>query len=535
MRGTASVIFAADSRLKKRRKKPVTPGLAHYDSGLAIDIRYNPAFYATAPVASSAAASYPAASGRYRVEAFDDDEDEAVYGTGELDSLDDMEEDAPQTQGTMGPSPGGTFRAMSASEETEGDVQVWGTGELGSIIDPVMPESLSDDEMEFVAWGTGELEESGGASPSAPAQVLQQSVDDALVWGTGELEVDESGSEALSTHTPNAAAFARRLQKEHLLKSNDPETRAFTQDLNAILEGKKEHPSTTPRHIIEEEREDHDDAPVSQNKAYPSGFSHGVFDQMGNMSMAKAFDLGSFELAKQLDVFDRQVDDEQRSAERRRQRVRHKQQQSRDTAHEFAEDLSHITNSPALPRERALDATPAYDLTFDVPLIPQQTGMSCWAAGAAMLVGWRDSLTLDPSTIASATGALAAYKHGLQPNDVSIFPVWGMVAETPQSYSVERFYDVFNTYGPLWVAAAVPSPHIRVITGMLGDGTPDGTTLMINDPWETGMATFHLPNAGAQYTRTYAQFVGEMESLAQQEMDIPGAIYIAHLRGPRRK
>jgi len=118
---------------------------------------------------------------------------------------------------------------------------------------------------------------------------------------------------------------------------------------------------------------------------------------------------------------------------------------------------------------------------------------------------------------------------------VSIFPVWGMVAEAPQSYSVERFYDVLNTYGPLWVAAAVPSPHIRVITGMRGDGTPDGTTLTINDPWETGMATFQLPNAGAQYTRTYTQFVGEMESLAQQEKDIRGAIYIAHLRGPRRK
>ena len=76
--------------------------------------------------------------------------------------------------------------------------------------------------------------------------------------------------------------------------------------------------------------------------------------------------------------------------------------------------------------------------------------------------------------------------------------MWGLDPEPAHSYTVEGFYGLLDRYGPLWVAAAVPGPHIRVVTGIEGDGTPDGTTLYINDPWEAGMQSFHLQNAGAR-------------------------------------
>ena len=110
-----------------------------------------------------------------------------------------------------------------------------------------------------------------------------------------------------------------------------------------------------------------------------------------------------------------------------------------------------------------------------------------------------------------------------------------MAPEAAQSYTVQGFYDLLNAYGPLWVASAEPGAHIRVVTGMTGDGTADGTTLLINDPWETGMASFRLPNAGAQYSETYTQFVKKQETLARRELDLPGAIYVSHLRDPRRR
>jgi hypothetical protein len=67
-----------------------------------------------------------------------------------------------------------------------------------------------------------------------------------------------------------------------------------------------------------------------------------------------------------------------------------------------------------------------------------------------------------------------------------------------------------------------------VVTGLSGDGTPDGTTVHINDPWERGMSQFRMPNAGAQYTETYRQFEQKQATLARRESNVQG-IYIAHL------
>jgi hypothetical protein len=176
----------------------------------------------------------------------------------------------------------------------------------------------------------------------------------------------------------------------------------------------------------------------------------------------------------------------------------------------------------------------SFDIRFDVPLVPQQTGMSCWAAGAAMVVAWREKYSTDPSTIAQGAGEWASYSAGLNPESTTIFPIWGLTPEPQQSYSVDAFRQLLETYGPLWVAGAVPGPHIRVVIGMYGDGTPDGTKVLINDPWQKGMNVFSLPNAGAQYEETYSQFVTETERLARREaVGFPRAIYVARSTRPR--
>ncbi len=172
----------------------------------------------------------------------------------------------------------------------------------------------------------------------------------------------------------------------------------------------------------------------------------------------------------------------------------------------------------------------SFDIQYEVELVPQQTGISCWAAGAAMVVGWRDRVSIDPSEIANGIGYWQQYNHpngGLSPDDTTMFSYWGLVKEYPACYTVQGFRNLLQ-HGPLWVASEEPGPHIRVVSGISGDGTPDGTLVHINDPWEKGMTAFVSTNRGSTYTETYTEFMRRRESLGLTEIKIPGAISAVH-------
>ena len=350
------------------------------------------------------------------------------------------------------------------------------------------------------------------------------------------MEANASGTDAAQPATEAAAASAvqpsvadlAQSTFTQLAQSEDVETRAFANDIRAILSGQKSHPSSAPGLPPTPPAEDEELPPPPPAMPHTTSFTHADFDRMGEvsdrLSTAQTFNLGNFNLSRQFDVFDTAMDmAEQRSTARMATTTA-----PAATPHqEFMEDMSYARTSVPTPARAPLVAQQSgqsVSLRFTVPLVPQQTGMSCWAAGAAMVVGWRDQMSVDPSEVARAAGAWAQYQSGLAAEDTSIFPVWGLEPETAQSYTVDAFYSLLDRFGPLWVAAAVPGPHIRVVTGLEGDGTPDGTTLYINDPWPVGQ--------GAQYTETYTQFVARQETLARQEIKVQG-IYIAHARGAR--
>src|SRR4029434_2401733 len=46
------------------------------------------------------------------------------------------------------------------------------------------------------------------------------------------------------------------------------------------------------------------------------------------------------------------------------------------------------------PRSRALSGQSLAVFWNDVELVPQMTNMSCWAASAAMIVGWREQISI---------------------------------------------------------------------------------------------------------------------------------------------
>jgi Papain-like cysteine protease AvrRpt2 len=177
---------------------------------------------------------------------------------------------------------------------------------------------------------------------------------------------------------------------------------------------------------------------------------------------------------------------------------------------------------------------PERSIGYNVSLIPQTTVMGCWAAGTAMIRGWRDHISIDQSTIARNPGGapyLSQLQTGLDPNDIHILRRWGLVVESPQSYTVEGFAQLLERHGPLWVAARLPiiPAHIRVVTGMEVAANPNVARVYINDPWEEGMRIFRWPNRGARYSRTYTQFVAEVENLARAEMRESAPVYVAHL------
>ncbi len=172
-------------------------------------------------------------------------------------------------------------------------------------------------------------------------------------------------------------------------------------------------------------------------------------------------------------------------------------------------------------KEGDKSVTTAINYRHSVELIAQPTNMSCWAAGTAMMVSWKNSMSIDPNTIADALGyqaQMAQDTGGLHPEDTKVFKKWGLSWEPPICYTVQGFADLVAG-GPIWIAAKVGGPHVRVVTGISGDGTATGTTVYINDPWPVG--------SGASYTRTYAQLAAEMEGLGSDELSFAKPIYVA--------
>jgi len=157
-------------------------------------------------------------------------------------------------------------------------------------------------------------------------------------------------------------------------------------------------------------------------------------------------------------------------------------------------------------RASAVDA--AFDVWNEVPLVPQLSGMSCWAAAAAMLIGWRECVDVDPEEIARGAGRWEDYRDGLRADDIgTLARACGLTAEPIERLSVARLRELLEGYGPLWVGEAHSGLHVVVITGAGGDGTPDGTMVRVADPWP--------PGQGSRYTISFRELVRCLRAAAE--------------------
>jgi N-acetylmuramoyl-L-alanine amidase len=176
----------------------------------------------------------------------------------------------------------------------------------------------------------------------------------------------------------------------------------------------------------------------------------------------------------------------------------------------IAEAIESATDAQSVRATSGIDV----EVWWEVPLVPQVTGMSCWAAAAAMLIGWRDSVHVDPEEVARACGRWAEYRDGLEVSDVRGFAAaWHLIAERPAAIDARQLHRLLTAHGPLWIGEASPGLHVVVVTGMVGDGTDRGTRLRVLDPWPIGRGErYSIPVA--ELARTHRALAGLTEGEA---------------------
>jgi len=179
---------------------------------------------------------------------------------------------------------------------------------------------------------------------------------------------------------------------------------------------------------------------------------------------------------------------------------------------------------------------------YSVDLVPQVTGVTCWAASTAMIVGWADEVIISVNEVVEGVGYWARYhndsytiENTLASSDLNMFEVWGLVPDTRYDFSLSTISDLLWNYGPLWIASdedltenGSAESHIRVIAGISGDGSSDGTLFTIYDPWDRSSRRFRQGNTGSVYQESYTEFIAKMRHLVEKEHS-RDAIYLAHL------
>jgi len=163
---------------------------------------------------------------------------------------------------------------------------------------------------------------------------------------------------------------------------------------------------------------------------------------------------------------------------------------------------------------RILQASPQpFSVHWDtVQYLPQTSRASCWAAAAAMVVGWRDQQSIADTTVAQMVPVFNAYKNGLWPRErKQLADAWNLVAEPPASYTVEKWGQMLRDYGPLYIDMSWDTSgggHARVLVGMESDGAADGsgTTMYMYDPW---------PDTPGKIKLTFQQFLELYEGRTQ--------------------
>ncbi len=184
-------------------------------------------------------------------------------------------------------------------------------------------------------------------------------------------------------------------------------------------------------------------------------------------------------------------------------------------------------------RARALTAPVNYTVPGLVPVLAQPSSMACWATVFTMLESWRTDSSLSIEEALSRVGQrwVDMYKAntGISSKEKEQFIVEaGLIGQPPASFPIDDIDSLLRNYGPIWITTdenpnAGWSIHARVITGIQGDGTPEGTHLHIIDP-----------AGGRQYQEKFSDFMPKFEKEASRNPPVPLRIQKIHWQSDAR-
>lgn len=163
------------------------------------------------------------------------------------------------------------------------------------------------------------------------------------------------------------------------------------------------------------------------------------------------------------------------------------------------------------------DSKPAPKVDFKVeglvPAMAQEKSKGCWAAALTMIKSWERKQSIPIPVLLAEGGATYVQRFetnaGLSPADVAQLRADFDLKDATTPLTAAALADRLKERGPLWVIAdedadATFSVHARVVTGVVGDGTPHGTIVHYNDPSD-----------GSTKSESLHAFIVKLEQLAQ--------------------
>jgi hypothetical protein len=142
---------------------------------------------------------------------------------------------------------------------------------------------------------------------------------------------------------------------------------------------------------------------------------------------------------------------------------------------------------------------PVLDVKVDPAVVPvkQKSTLVCWAAGGTMMRNWKTGQSSTVEEVLDDLGGDWRSKYELnQALTVAELRAFlgalALAEDGPVSYTPEGLARLIEEVGPVLEIGddgieGNKVSHVRILTGVSGDGTPDGTTVSVADP-ATGTA-----------------------------------------------
>ncbi len=150
-----------------------------------------------------------------------------------------------------------------------------------------------------------------------------------------------------------------------------------------------------------------------------------------------------------------------------------------------------------------------------IPKLKQPNENACWATAATIMMSWKKGKLFTEEEVLTEVGNpyLQNFlnKEPLRSSHKSDFiDLLYMSGEPPASYPLQQYIDWVNNFGPVWITTdsseqdGAFSPHARILTKIIGTGTPDGVGTHF---------IFIDPSTGTEQKESFENFLKQYEQM----------------------